>query len=229
MSARVFNPVIMTELTRLRSSGSIDRMTQSSHSPSISAIARVRRDLFGPVDHEETRKFVEQELASQQLRDTDRWGYDFLRDMPKIGHSKYTWERISSDKVPDVYTGSRARVLHRPIPQTPVKSSTVSFLPPSITHRTSSNEHLFSHIGASPAFTVTDILNNVDNQMIVEAETTPLTEKQKVDKQTETVVNSKSHVTTTKPVSKITVATTVKTQSRITGLFSIIFFSSRIK
>ena len=53
---------------------------------------RVRRALFGPVDHDENRRFVERELARNRREASDRWNYDFERDAPREG--RYVWEPL---------------------------------------------------------------------------------------------------------------------------------------
>jgi hypothetical protein len=118
MSARVFNPVVMSEMRRmLRGAGAVPESGVQSptavaavgtlHRPDGAAIVRVRRALFGPVDHEDTRRFVDQELASQQARDAERWGFDFVRERERNsgpGTKRYIWEKVTpEDKVPESY------------------------------------------------------------------------------------------------------------------------------
>jgi len=79
----------------------------SLHRPDGSAVARVRRVLFGPVDHEDTRRFVDTELALQKERDSDRWGFDFVLERERTsgpGTTRYIWQRVTSDeKIPEPY------------------------------------------------------------------------------------------------------------------------------
>ena len=49
MSARVLNPVMLTEFCRMRS-------PVKRHVPSASSIAKIKRDLFGPVDREDAKQ-----------------------------------------------------------------------------------------------------------------------------------------------------------------------------
>ena len=44
--------------------------------------SRVRRALFGPVDHAENLRFVQQELARGQKEAERRWNYDFVNHRP---------------------------------------------------------------------------------------------------------------------------------------------------
>jgi hypothetical protein len=77
------------------------------HRPDGAAVARVRRILFEPVDHEDTRQFVEHELALQQERDSERWGFDFLHEKERSsgpGSKRYVWEKVTpQEKIPEPY------------------------------------------------------------------------------------------------------------------------------
>ena len=55
--------------------------------------SRVRRALFGPVNHEENLRFVQQELARGQKEAERRWNYDFVNDRPvNDPDRRYVWE-----------------------------------------------------------------------------------------------------------------------------------------
>ncbi|XP_015114741.1 uncharacterized protein LOC107039566 [Diachasma alloeum] len=86
MSARVMNPAMMSEMGRNLGGG-------KRASPNREALARVRRDLFGPVDHAAARALVDRELKAQSVIDAKRWGFDFRLEMP-TGNSKYDWQVI---------------------------------------------------------------------------------------------------------------------------------------
>lgn len=120
MTARVFNPVIMSEMQRMlrgaggsggvafpESVGQSPAAVASLHRPDGPAVARVRRVLFGPVDHEDTRRFVDRELALQQERDSERWGFDFMLERERTsgpGTKRYVWQKvISNEKIPEPY------------------------------------------------------------------------------------------------------------------------------
>lgn len=130
MSARVFNPVIMSEMRRmLRGAGGSGAVTFSENGTQSSLqfatiersysqdAARVRRDLFGPVNHEEARNLLDQELAEQQARDSDRWGFDFARGTPRKsgpGTARYIWEKVTPrKKIPEPYALRRMEYLSR--------------------------------------------------------------------------------------------------------------------
>ncbi|XP_023719362.1 uncharacterized protein LOC111870937 [Cryptotermes secundus] len=120
MSARVFNPVVMSEMKRMLCAGSasgavafpetVDQspaLVATRRRPDGAAVARVRRVLFEPVDHEDTRQFVENELALQQERDSERWGFDFLHEKERSsgpGSKRYVWEKVTPhEKIPEPY------------------------------------------------------------------------------------------------------------------------------
>lgn len=97
MSARVFNPLVMSEMRRM-----IGR-SSSDGSGTTAAVARVRRDLFGPVNHEEAQAFVDKELATIRKRDTESWGFDFCRGVP-MENSRFRWERVTPEEnIPEAY------------------------------------------------------------------------------------------------------------------------------
>jgi hypothetical protein len=59
------------------------------------------------VDHEDTRQFVEHELALQQERDSERWGFDFVHEKERSsgpGSKRYVWEKVTPhEKIPAPY------------------------------------------------------------------------------------------------------------------------------
>jgi hypothetical protein len=75
--------------------------------PDGAAVARVRRVLFGPVDHEHTRQFVEHELDLQRERDSERWGFDFQHEKERHsgpGSKRYVWEKVTpQEEIPKPY------------------------------------------------------------------------------------------------------------------------------
>ena len=67
-------------------------------SPLTEAVtSRVRRALFGPVDHAENLRFVKQELERSQREAEKRWNYDFVNDRPVNDiDRRYVWESMES-------------------------------------------------------------------------------------------------------------------------------------
>lgn len=93
MSARVFNPVVVSELKHVRTPG-----TKESHANfktrDLIELSSIRRDLFGPVDHEECKVYLERELERQQNLQTNYWEFDFVNEVPKPGRGRYVWKNI---------------------------------------------------------------------------------------------------------------------------------------
>lgn len=105
MSARVFNPLVMSEMRRVMRGGG--HLESGRQSPLDNAsIERVRKRLFEPIDHAETKKYVENQLASQQEEASKKWNFDFKRGKPRPSSdgSGYEWGTVtSSDVIPEAY------------------------------------------------------------------------------------------------------------------------------
>ncbi|GAB1865833.1 Cyclin-dependent kinase inhibitor 1-like protein [Camponotus japonicus] len=118
MSARVLNPVMMTEISRNLGGGGGGG---GRAAPSRAALARVRRDLFGPVDHAAARALAERELRAQSLLDAERWGFEFKLGIPRK-NSRYEWEEVTErDVVPEPYALRGMPYLRKHAPGTPRK------------------------------------------------------------------------------------------------------------
>ncbi|XP_024871584.1 spore coat protein SP96-like [Temnothorax curvispinosus] len=121
MSARVLNPAMMTEISRNLGGGSGSGGGGGRAAPSRAALARVRRDLFGPVDHAAARALAERELRAQSLLDADRWGFNFQLGVPR-SNSRYEWEPLTEhDIVPEPYALRGMPYLRKHAPGTPRK------------------------------------------------------------------------------------------------------------
>ncbi|XP_049765004.1 cyclin-dependent kinase inhibitor 1-like [Schistocerca cancellata] len=123
MSARVYNPLFLSEMRRMLRGGGVAGGAGSAASaaatagcggeaaaassggggggyspppPPVAGLDRVRRQLFGPVDHEETRRFVQDELQAMRRRDTEHYGFDFEREAPLPG-SRLVWEKVQPE------------------------------------------------------------------------------------------------------------------------------------
>ena len=61
----------------------------------------IRRNLFGPVDHQQNKKDLER--ISQILDDRDRsnWSFDFKKGTPCPG-GRYVWEKVDSENTEDI-------------------------------------------------------------------------------------------------------------------------------
>ncbi|KAK0176529.1 hypothetical protein PV328_000654 [Microctonus aethiopoides] len=122
MSARVMNPALMTEMGRNLVSGN-GNSGGGRIAPSRAALARVRRDLFGPVDHAAARALAERELKAQSILDAERWGFDFHLEIPK-NNSRYDWEIIGPEEIiPEPYALRGMPYLRKHSPSTPRKNN----------------------------------------------------------------------------------------------------------
>lgn len=113
----MLNPAMMTEMGR--------NLGGARAAPSRAALARVRRDLFGPVDHAAARALAEKELRAQSLLDAERWGFDFRLEVPvSRDNARYEWEVLSTqDVVPEPYALRGMPYLRKHAPGTPRKPS----------------------------------------------------------------------------------------------------------
>lgn len=99
MSARVCNPVALSEISKLRSPVVIRRPMSTGIS-----MARVKRDLFGPVDKQESKNFIDRQLAAQSAALSQKWGFDFAAGKPLLNHDQYKWERVPPTSAPACFT-----------------------------------------------------------------------------------------------------------------------------
>ncbi|XP_064823286.1 cyclin-dependent kinase inhibitor 1B-like [Oncorhynchus masou masou] len=80
------------------------RTTMDSYKWILSSLGKgpARRNLFGPVDHEQ----LQQEYQNALRRDLEdaccRWGFDFLSEKPLAG-GDFQWEGVLSTKLPLLY------------------------------------------------------------------------------------------------------------------------------
>ncbi|XP_055725463.1 cyclin-dependent kinase inhibitor 1-like isoform X2 [Salvelinus fontinalis] len=80
------------------------RTTMASRKRILSSLGKgpARRNLFGPVDHEQ----LQQEYQNALRRDLEdachRWGFDFLSEKPLAG-GDFQWEGVLGTKLPLLY------------------------------------------------------------------------------------------------------------------------------
>ncbi|XP_071522672.1 uncharacterized protein [Panulirus ornatus] len=60
----------------------------------------LRRNLFGPIDHEENLRFVREEMDKLAQVDCQRWNFDFQSGKPLEG--RYEWQEVD-ENVPQAY------------------------------------------------------------------------------------------------------------------------------
>lgn len=137
MSARILNPATMmmaevshkfkTTVSQASSQVTSNNNTRQAF-PNPVALARVRRDLFGPVDHAATKALAEQELKAQSIVDAEKWNFDFRLEIPiKCSSSRFHWEPISKkDYVPQSYRLKGMPYLRKNLPSSPRTMSKVT-------------------------------------------------------------------------------------------------------
>ncbi|KAL1459205.1 hypothetical protein WDU94_011212 [Cyamophila willieti] len=60
-----------------------------------SDVRRIKRNLFGPIDQEKTKAWLENELENLLANACDKWDFDFKNEKPlNCERSEYVWERI---------------------------------------------------------------------------------------------------------------------------------------
>lgn len=100
--AKVFNRMVLPEYQQLRSPAVMRRATPATSR--ISA-ARVKRDLFGPVDKAESKMIFEREIAAHNKQASDKWGFNFQTGQPMENHTQYQWERVPPATAPVCFYG----------------------------------------------------------------------------------------------------------------------------
>ncbi|XP_030388560.1 cyclin-dependent kinase inhibitor 1 [Scaptodrosophila lebanonensis] len=110
VSARVLNPVVLSEFCRM--SPAINRNFPCRK------LNRVKRDLFGTAhsnissgDAAKNNRHFNAELERHQEQATQKWGFDFRSGCPLSVSSTFVWERVSSQEstiAPEMYTLTRA-------------------------------------------------------------------------------------------------------------------------
>nr|XP_033808576.1 cyclin-dependent kinase inhibitor 1B-like isoform X2 [Geotrypetes seraphini] len=71
--------------------------TRGALGPPMSA----RRNLFGPVDHEQLQRDFQQQLRGSLEAARRKWSFDFARDLPSEGALE--WEPLGCQEVPAFY------------------------------------------------------------------------------------------------------------------------------
>ncbi|XP_061523876.1 cyclin-dependent kinase inhibitor 1-like [Phycodurus eques] len=71
-------------------------------------VGPVRRNLFGPVNHQQLRKDFQRLLCMNIEEANKRWNYDFRRDAPGTG-TNVQWEEVRCQDVPGFYHSGTVR------------------------------------------------------------------------------------------------------------------------
>ncbi|XP_017066626.1 cyclin-dependent kinase inhibitor 1 [Drosophila eugracilis] len=109
VSARVLNPVMLSEFCKMSSSPAVSR-----NLPCGRQLNRIKRDLFGSSKSAEgtaNKTPFNAELERHQELATQKWGFDFRAGCPLPEKSSFIWERVSfqeSSFAPEMYTLTRA-------------------------------------------------------------------------------------------------------------------------
>ncbi|NXH76584.1 CDN1A inhibitor, partial [Hydrobates tethys] len=72
-----------------------------------------RRNLFGPVDHEQLRQDFQHMLRNSVEEAQQKWNFNFLRDTPAEGLLQ--WEELEGHEVPGFYHSCVVRDVRRPL------------------------------------------------------------------------------------------------------------------
>ena len=106
---------------------------------------RVARCLFGPVDHDEQRKFIRKQLEEIESQDRSRWNFDFKKQCPLPG--KYVWQKVEDQEVPEAY---RMPHLDRATPVRHPPHTVTSTVTSQEDSEQTEKENLHSHRCATP-------------------------------------------------------------------------------
>lgn len=107
MTARVLNPIALTEFCKMRSPASL---SIGRNLPCGRQVNQIKRNLFGTANPVETKKVFKDEVEQHQEKASKKWGFDFRTGNPlAIGNTQYIWERVQFvDVLPEMYTLTRA-------------------------------------------------------------------------------------------------------------------------
>lgn len=97
------NGTTMAATTTITTTSSHHLTTRTSYNlqPTAGSVANVRRNLFGPVDHDENKRLLQQQMEKLSKEAKDKWNYDFLNDKPIDG--RFEWKEADISQVPAVY------------------------------------------------------------------------------------------------------------------------------
>ena len=124
MSASVFQTSSFSQMSRLLRASSSARRRPVAVDPQ--ARSRATRCLFGPVDHEATRRFIAAELTEISLRDQLRWGFNFQMEKPLEDNTntkqRFVWDPVGDHQVSEAYRLPSMDAAH----ETPIGTETAA-------------------------------------------------------------------------------------------------------
>ncbi|XP_054480470.1 cyclin-dependent kinase inhibitor 1D [Anoplopoma fimbria] len=85
-------------------------------------VGPVRRNLFGPVDHQQLQQDFQRLLSRNLEVARKHWNFDFLSEKPEEG-SNFKWEELRYQDVPAVYHSCTVRPAPRPVSESRTSSS----------------------------------------------------------------------------------------------------------
>ncbi|XP_049422626.1 cyclin-dependent kinase inhibitor 1D isoform X2 [Epinephelus fuscoguttatus] len=104
-------------------------------------VGPVRRNLFGPVDHQQLQKDFERLLCMNMEAAKKRWNFDFQSEMPGEG-SNIEWEELRYQDVPAFYRSCTVRPVTHPVTKRRTSSSSGESSPGSSSSSGSGDEYL---------------------------------------------------------------------------------------
>ncbi|KAF2882341.1 hypothetical protein ILUMI_23825 [Ignelater luminosus] len=116
MSTRVFKPISVSELSKIRSSPILEGRL------AYKGVQKVRRALFHP-NPEDTKRFLKEEFAKLATFECDKWDFDFVEGQPKQIRGRYEWTLITEKPKLDVMMAPIKRLLN-------VQDTTEELYPP---------------------------------------------------------------------------------------------------
>lgn len=102
MTIGILNPVKSEKMTVI-STRENDHPIECSDVVSLASHmnrSRVKKCLFGPVDHDELMEHLKKELGAELERQKRKWGFDFAAGKPLDPPKNYVWERIVEQQSP---------------------------------------------------------------------------------------------------------------------------------
>lgn len=60
---------------------------------------KVKRSLFGPIDHVSSQKFLEEELERIRTTQSEKWNFDFQHEVPLSQRGGFQWKSVAPIKI----------------------------------------------------------------------------------------------------------------------------------
>nr|XP_018897240.1 PREDICTED: cyclin-dependent kinase inhibitor 1B-like [Bemisia tabaci] len=104
MRPRILSPLLMSEFNKMISLRNSSTSTASDR-VEPRQLMRVKKNLFGPVNREDSRVFCENELRAVSQSSCEKWNFDFNAEKPlEVPNPRYLWVKVSpGDSIPESY------------------------------------------------------------------------------------------------------------------------------